>query len=504
MASKEEIERLIKGCESEKLHEIGQVQPDGVLLSGAKDGSVIRAISANSEKYLGHEPGFYLNASLPKVLPDVSFPLSGQPGEKQLLPSVIDGPNGVLDGLLSYGEKSWLLELEPAAEDAGFSTVNTSLHSLLSPARSESDWHAYTQKAVDMIQKLTGFDRIMLYQFLEDGSGEVTAEAGSGSYGSYLGLRFPASDIPRIARELYLKNPHRQIADVSAVPVPIVTIEQGAAPDLTFSDLRAVSPVHIEYLKNMEVGASLSFSIIAGGKLWGLFACHHRSARFLDYTVRSRCTEVTNAFSMGMMAYQSNLRLAYSSSVDREIERAIELIEQLAGDEAPLEDIGKIILDLVEANGAAIIDQGGIQRFGSCPTSAFIEDLDRWVIQEVRAEVFSTDCLAEHIRSGVDQSDFAAGVLSVQTSASLKLQYGNIRIYWFRKEVPQTVKWAGNPQKQVQVSEGQLALSPRNSFDLYLEETQYRSQRWSEMEIMMAKKFRNLLLRKFSRVLDNL
>lgn len=498
MQSDDELTSLIQGCESERLHEIGSIQPTGVLLAGALGGSVIRAVSANAQQFLDEEPSHFLDRSMADVLPDLSLQIAGSAGDKHYLTGLFNGPAGPLDGVLSLGDASWLLELEPAADEGGFATVNTSLGSLLTQPRSAAAWQDYMQRAVDLFRELTGFDRVMLYRFLDDGSGEVTAEAGSGAYDSYLGLRFPASDIPQIARNLYVKNPHRLIADVEAEAVPIMAIDDGSTPDLTYSDLRAVSPVHIQYLKNMEVTASLSFSIKGGGKLWGLFACHHRSPRYLDYAIRSRCAEVANAFALGMMAYGSNLRLAYINSVDQDIERAVEAIQAFEDGDGRRGDLGRAVLELVDADGAALIDQHGVYCFGTCPSSAFIEDFDRWILDEVKDEIFATDCLAEHLAAGVEHARLASGVLALQSGGPLKLQHGNLRLYWFRGEVPQTVKWAGDPRKAVDQSTGRQMLSPRNSFDLYLEETRYRSAPWSETDLMTAKKSRSLLLHRFS------
>ena len=501
MHSDDELTSLIQGCESERLHEIGSIQPTGVLLAGALGGSVIRAVSANAQQFLDEEPRHFLDRSMADVLPGLSLQITGSAGDKHYLTGLFDGPAGPLDGVLSLGDASWLLELEPAADEGGFATVNTSLGSLLTQPRSADAWQDYMQRAVNLFRELTGFDRVMLYRFLDDGSGEVTAEAGSGAYGSYLGLRFPASDLPQIARNLYAKNPHRLIADVEAEAVPIMAIDKGSTPDLTYSDLRAVSPVHIQYLKNMEVAASLSFSIKGGGKLWGLFACHHRSPRYLDYGIRSRCAEVANAFALGMMAYGSNLRLAYINSVDQDIERAVAAIQAFEDGDGGRGDLGRAVLELVDADGAALIDQHGVHCFGTCPSSAFIEDVDRWILGEVKDEIFATDCLADHLAAGVAHARLASGVLALQSGGSLELQHGNLRLYWFRGEVPQTVKWAGDPRKAVDQSAGRQRLSPRHSFGLYLEETRYRSAPWSEMDLMTAKKSRSLLLRRFSRAL---
>lgn len=493
-----ELEQLVHGCETEQLHQIGQIQPFGALLSGKQ--TTIRAVSDNISDYLDFSAEQLLGKAVTDIFPPQLLNLEGDEGEKRYIPGLYEQEGSTLDGVLSITQGQWLLELEPASTDPGYSRIHATSNSLLVSPQSQDDWQAYIQKAVDLFQEVTGFDRIMLYQFLEDGSGEVLAEAGSGLYGSYLGLRFPASDIPQIARNLYQKNPHRLIPDATAQPVAIIAIGDNPIPDLTYSDLRAVSPVHLQYLKNMEVGASLSFSIISGGKLWGLMACHHRTPRFLDLAVRSRCVEMASAFSMGMSAYESNCRLAYLSSVDHNIENAVDSVLAIEAGERSQDELDAIMLNLVGATGGAMIDETGIHSFGRSPSNDFIEDLDQWLQQELREEFFCAECLSEHIDKAQNQASVAAGVMAVCTSNALKKQQANQRFFWFRGEVPSTVHWAGNPQKAVTASSGQTTLSPRSSFELYIEEQRFRSEPWSPADLMTAKKFRGVLLKRLFKI----
>lgn len=140
----------------------------------------------------------------------------------------------------------------------------------------------------------------MVYRFAEDGSGEVVAETCKPGIGSFKGLHYPASDIPVQARELYKRNLLRVIADVDAVPVAIEPAhdEKGQLLDLSYSILRSVSPIHIEYLKNMGVRASMSISILVDGELWGLFACHHYSAKSPTFEIRSVCELFSQMYSL--------------------------------------------------------------------------------------------------------------------------------------------------------------------------------------------------------------
>ena len=169
-----------------------------------------------------------------------------------------------------------VIEAEPAA-DRPHTDAASLIRSMMTRLDAAADLPVYLREGARQVRALTGFDRVMVYRFDRDGSGHVAAEAARGGIGTFLELRYPASDIPKQARELYLRTPFRVIADVDGETVPIVPArdEAGAPLDLSLSVLRSVSPIHLEYLRNMGVRASLSISIIVGGKLWGLFACHH-------------------------------------------------------------------------------------------------------------------------------------------------------------------------------------------------------------------------------------
>lgn len=494
-----DLDKSISHCESEALHLIGGVQSWGCLLGGSSSGTTIRFASTNCESYLGQTIERLLDRPLADIVPAVDFPDQPMQGKRYYFPSIPVSGGAELDAVLSFSGDNWLLELEPVSQDPGFNQMATQpIHSLMVSPGNATQWQGYLLQTAEAIRHASGFDRVMMYQFLDDGSGEVVAETGSGALGSYLGLRFPASDVPQIARDLYMVNYCRVISDVAAPPVDIRAQKHGDTPDLTYSDLRAVSPAHIEYLHNMRVGASASFSIIYAGKLWGLVACHHETSRHLDYPTRVRCAELAHAFSLGLSAYESNRRLIHLNKIDEYIQSAVDLLEASVGDSQPSRELSKALVGIVSAHGAAMVDGGAIYVMGQCPSRTFIEDLDKWFLSTLDSPVFSTDCISEHLAGAETHAAMASGVVGVSLMVRTDRARGGRRFYWFRPEIRRVIEWAGDPEKPVELINGETRLSPRNSFEVYREQTRYRSQPWTAMDDMAAKKFRGLVLRRLA------
>lgn len=515
-------------CEREQLHRAQSIQPFGVLLGGTAGDPVIRFVSANLADWTGRAPEDLLGQPLTALLPEFpppqpdSFPgspVAGSPpvgpddwmrpsSERRLYGNLLTGPRGLLDGLLSCNESNWLLELEaalpPAQRHDAYRPVP---HRLYRMSYSQDEWEAQCQFLIDELRGLTGFERVMVYRFRPDECGEVIRESLAPGLDPYLGLRYPASDIPRIARTLYLANRHRQIPDIGAAPVPILG-QDGALADLSLSDLRAVSPVHLEYLGNMGVTASLSFSLVLFGKLWGLIACHHHSPCCLPLSVRERGAEMARVFTLAIAGYQNNRRLMEVSGSDRDIAHLIESIrraESLRQDAEELADgrpsshgpaLGRALLSLVGAEGAALIDDQEILTFGVTPTQEQIRAQVVWLHSALGDQIFATDALPDLFQEAADCADRASGLLAVRVGRFDDSGERGERLFlWWRPEQPRTVYWAGDPRKGVQFDPDQQTLSPRSSFERWIETTSGHSEPWSDADLLRAKKFRSLVLR---------
>ncbi|HSJ42558.1 MAG TPA: HWE histidine kinase domain-containing protein, partial [Xanthobacteraceae bacterium] len=346
------------------------------------------------------------------------------------------------------------------------------------------------ERIVTEVQLVTGFDRVMVYRFDESGDGHVAAERRRDPAAeSLLGLRYPSSDIPAQARALYLKNWIRCIPDARYSPMPIVpetNPETGQPLDLTFSTLRSVAPIHLEYLANMGVRASMSLSMVVHGRLWGLIACHHREPHRLSYSLRSALELFAQLASLQLTTC---LDLEYARRVAARRDRHHRIVESLAGQSFPASLSAKLddLVQLVSADGVIVHADGETSSAGSVPSSRAIATLLAWLDGQPRVGLWHTDRLAEHAPIDGDDIAAASGLLAIAIPNGSRGY-----VLWFRRELVKTVTWAGDPRKAVAQSANRI--SPRASFAAWRELTRGRSQAWNGDEIEAANRLRTELL----------
>ncbi|GAA3996668.1 HWE histidine kinase domain-containing protein [Sphingomonas humi] len=348
----------------------------------------------------------------------------------------------------------------------------------------------FCQAAAQRVKQITGYDRVMVYRFLEDGAGWVFAESREERLEPFLDLHYPASDIPKQARALYLQNWLRLITQVDYEPARLVPTDNpvtGKPLDMSQALLRDVSPIHREYLRNMGVDASMSISIIREGKLWGLFACHHYSPRRLPRHLRAVCELFGSMFSLQLeareRAEQFEARLA-----------SRKVLQQLMHNLADDEDYGQglirntpNLLDYIQAGGRSLreTDPGGvavrvnnaITSLGRTPTDDQIAALTDWLTQKIEDSgdgIFVTDRLGEEWPEAKAYEDVASGLLAVSVSRDPR-----DFILWFRPEVVENVNWGGNPTKPVEVGPNGIRLTPRKSFEVWTETVRGRATPWN-------------------------
>lgn len=347
---------------------------------------------------------------------------------------------------------------------------------------------AVCEKAAEAFRALTGFDRIMIYRFLEDEAGQVVAEARANTADSFLNHHFPATDIPRQARALYLRNPIRVIPDSRYTPQPLRPVEPGE-PSLDMSDagLRSVSPIHLQYLRNMGVRASASVSIIVDDTLWGLVACHSAAPQLLPYEIRVACTTLAR-----------NLARQLKSKADAELYRERvrlrrledELIARLPSGgtlEAALAARSDQLIDLVGADGVAIVREGRVAAFGHTPPEAAVTELDQWLGGQPGLRPVSTSALSTVLPQAEAWRAHGSGLLAVRLQGDAPLS-----ILWFRSEILETVRWAGNPSTAIKSGETG-ALTPRASFEEWSETVAGRARRWSAAAVESVARLRDAL-----------
>jgi light-regulated signal transduction histidine kinase (bacteriophytochrome) len=488
------MEQLLQGCESELLHLSGAIQSFGAMLRIDTSTNLVTHVSANVADYIGKPVQSVLGCHVDDIgcLSSAMFSsLPLQPGKSLILHRVADTSQTQVDALLIRGESSIIVELEKNETAAELIPVHEFHRSLLNSPFSEDELREHHGVLLNAFRSITGYDRVMIYRFQEDWSGEVVAEATSPALGSYLGLHFPASDIPEIARKLYMLNPSRMIPDTSAEPVPVLSLD-ASPPDLTWSDLRSVSPVHLEYLSNMAVGASFSVPIRMSGRLWGLVACHHLQPRLLTPDQRSSCVALTNAYSLALTSYFSSHRLRVIDSLDRRIDKLLEAITQFADPLDGIETNSQSLMDALSAKGFAMCINDDVVIAGDGPDPDGMAVIDGWFLNECKDAVFVSNHLEKWFSEWPEILSIASGMIAIK---ALSPRSGWVRFYWFRPAAPYEVTWAGNPNKPVVENAGVTRLSPRRSFEKWIEIKTGYSRPWSNEEKMVSAKFRNTLLR---------
>ncbi|MBG8552705.1 ATP-binding protein [Hymenobacter guriensis] len=485
----------LTNCDREPIHIPGSVQPFGFLLCLDEETRQIVHASTNTEEAIGIPAPALLGGTLGRLLGpghlaqvEAMWPTLGE--IPKLLGVRLDHVAGqpFYKLILHRYDRLLWAEFEPVAETTvstlDLPTLNTTLGLMLEAETVE----AFCQHAVEQVRGITGFDRVMLYRFAEDESGEVIAEARRADLEPFLGLHYPATDIPRQARVMYLKNWLRFIPDVGYQPAPLVPVRNptsGRPPDMTHAVLRSVSPIHIQYLQNMGVGASMSISIIQDDKLWGLIMGHHYSPRLVSYELRDLSLFIGKTFSALLKNKEQQADREYLQQARTNRLRLFEKMTTQANFIEGLYKYKPSLLDVIDCGGAAICFEGDIITLGNTPTKLQIQELVLWMQQNARQDVFQTSSYALHNPEGMAIRATASGILAI----SLAKEPGDY-IFWFRPELLQSVTWAGRQQKTEEVRDGVLHLSPRQSFEAWKQSVESTAAPWKPMEVEAAKEIR--------------
>lgn len=495
----------LSSCDLEPIHIIGRIQSFGYLVSFSSDW-IINHVSANIHDLLGEEPGdvvgmpavqFIAGAALHEIRSRLQM-IGASDTVDRIFGLDLVGNGSLYDLAVHASGRSFILEAE-AAQGARQRDYTGYVRPMVDRLRSSGSVEALCEAAARQLRALTGFDRVMVYRFEGDGAGEVVAESVRGSVDSFRGLHFPASDIPAQARKLYTRNILRIIADVNDPTVPIVpgVNPSGEALDLSMSGLRAVSPIHIEYLKNMGVEASMSVSILRQGKLWGLMACHHYAPLRLNYAIRT-AAELFGEF-MSFLLEQTEL---YQISGRREMSLRLhdEIMSRVAGGVTLVEafdDFSESIAKVIPYDSIGGWIGGELVSRGTVPDKKHFAALARFLNTTGASRVWASDNLASIYPDAAEFSECCAGILSLPVSRSPR-DY----IVLFRKEFLHSVNWAGNPNKPVEYGPNGPRLSPRKSFELWQEERSGYSKPWEEDEVATAENLRVTLLEVVLRMSD--
>ncbi len=374
------------------------------------------------------------------------------------------------------------IELEPAGEAVD---VQDAVADGLARIVAAPTLHILCDESARIFKAVSGYDRVMVYRFDEDGHGEVFAESREQTLEPFLGNRYPASDIPQIARRLYIRTRVRMLVDVEykAAPlVPRLSPITGEELDMSLCSIRSMSPIHIQYLKNMGVGATLVISLVVGGKLWGLIACHHYSERFVSFDIRSQCDLLAEAMSTRITALESFLQSQAELSVRRLEQRMIEAISSEGDWRGALFNGSTTLLQPTGASGAALLFDGQILTVGDVPGTLDVRELGVWLDKKAAGKVFATVSLAFENPEFAPLTQVASGLIAVPISRAPG-EY----LLWFRPERIRTITWGGNPFKPVIVGNDPRDLSPRRSFSQWHQLMEGNSEPWTAADLAAAR-----------------
>lgn len=497
----------LTNCDREFIQLPGSVQPHGVLLILHPQKLHVLQATLNAEAVLGPWGASPLGRSIDSLDPELGDLIRQLRDSDELRTPVpaaatIEYPDGVRRfeaTCVRLRTEGIAVELEPEAPDPQCAPgedvaqrVSRVLTAGLASLNAAPTLQALYDETVRVMRDLAGYDRVMVYKFDPDGHGEVVGEARRDDLESFLGLHYPSSDIPQQARELYLQNRVRVLVDVAYEPAPLfprLSPISGGDVDMSACTLRSMSPLHLQYLTNMGVRATLVTSLTREERLWGLISCHHYSTRRLPFEVRAACGILSEMVSTRLSALEG-MALAQAALTVRRLEQQI--VESLAttGDwRTSLFMSPRMLLQAVDASGAALLYENDILTAGNVPSSHDIRAIMAWLESYAPSEpVLVTNALARMAPQFGHLTSSAAGVLAVALSGR-----GQEFLLWFRPEQVQTVRWGGDPHKPVD-PEDPNRLSPRRSFAVWTEVTRATSRPWAEQELATAHSIRSSLV----------
>lgn len=488
----------LTNCDREPIHILGRVQSYGCLIALSSDWMVTYA-SENCGTLLGLDAQSIVGSRFTDIFPQETVHhlrtkmqvLSYQTGAARVFAYPALEDERLFDVSISQSDQNLIFEFEPREVWTQNDQDRSTVRALIGRVKRHETIEDMSREAVRAVKMLSGFDRVMVYRFNEDDSGTVIAEVAEPDQEPFLGLRYPASDIPKQARALYLRSPLRIISDVDAETYAIhPSLDPNGQPlDLSLAVTRSVSPIHLEYLRNMGVAASMSVSIIRNGKLWGLFACHHQTAKHISYETRSEIELFSELFNYQLAQLELTTELA---EVDLARSLHDRLMTQLSGGKSMSEAfdvLSENIKEVIPFDGAAVFTDGEYKSAGAAPTKEEFMGLARFLNTTPSGHVYHTNALSTRYPAGESFGDRVAGILALPVSRTPR-DY----LVLFRREIASSVKWAGNPEKPVELGPNGVRLTPRKSFDAWQEVVRGQSAPWRGSELRAADALRVTLL----------
>ena len=495
----------LDNCDQEPIHRPGRIQPFGTLLAGPMDLTSIDYASENAAAFLGREAKDLLGRSFGDLLPrDVAHSLrnvlSMSTSARQRERAGQIGAEGRVLELFVHRNAGGqaVLEFEPESDPGAVTVENPidRMRMMLAHAGGQRTLDRLLKACVTGLQDLVGYDRVMAYRYAENGDGEVVAEACRPGVESFLGLRYPGWDVPVQARAMQVRNPIRMLSDIGQAPVGLLA--RGTEPDdldISLAHLRGISPIHVEYLGNMGVGASLTISLVVEGRLWGMFACHHNGPR----VIRSDLRIAAEIFGqMISLVIQQRLETEQSEGRRRAAEARRRIVETVGTAEdiaSAFDDIAPVLRQVIPCDGLAVMQgEETLRSAGSVPSEEAMRAIGTRP-HDGSDLVEHTEALGASGWAGEADLGPTAGCVHLRSTTAFDLQ-----AMFFRDETLRNVRWAGNPDKTANLTTGPFGarLTPRGSFEAYAEQQRGRCEPWSPADVEAAEELR----RTFAQIAD--
>ncbi|MET0430481.1 MAG: diguanylate cyclase [Microvirga sp.] len=483
----------LQACERERIHVPGSVQAHGILLVVDTATDAILQAAGDASSLLGHSAPL-VGAFVREVLGLSLDTLLGRADTALLTEPIYLGtirPDAAREELTVTAHQvlgAAIIEIEASRGASTAAATLAGIRSMNERIGGASELLAACRIAASEVRRVSGYDRVMIYQFLADGSGSVIVEDKADELPPFLNHRFPASDIPKQAHDLYRRNPIRVIPDIAYTPAPLVPAicpATGQPLDMSHCVLRAISPVHLQYLKNMRVGASMSVSLLREGELWGLISCHNTTAMLVSYEAREACRHVGQVLSQQIQAREQSEHYRRALELHVAREKVLSALRMADDPGAALLGICAELEAVVPSHGVAIAWRGTITRTGQGPSEAALAELAGWLSNRLsESDFFVSECLSEHYADAEAFTTTASGLLSIVLPGDEP-----IIVMWLRAEQREEIKWAGNPHEPLEPGSGRGAPSPRKSFALWEETVWGRSRSWAPVEIESARTF---------------
>jgi light-regulated signal transduction histidine kinase (bacteriophytochrome) len=484
-------------CGKVPLHQTNAIQPHGALIITQKNDLKILQVSENVEQFFGILAPKMVNQSLAslvsaeqaqKIKDRFASSITGK------IPFALTIDSKEFIAIVQEQDSLLLFEIEAVKDEASNNFIHLYEELRYAGAAIEATSNTLEACAVAAkeLKRLSQFDKIMIYQFDPEWNGDVIAEEMEEGMESYMGLKFPASDIPKQARDLYRLNPYRIIPNVNYEPVrlyPLLNPVTNSFTNLSNCNLRSVAAVHLEYLRNMKVEASMSTRILKDGKLWGLIACHHRTPRYLSFEMCSLFELISNIVSAKIGSTQNTDASEYKSHMHQLHAQLVEDFYQSRSIAQTAYNHQGQLLELLKADGVAIVVNKGVEIIGATPDKNEIKDLVFWLQTNGIYKTYHQPSLPDVYEHAEEYAKKASGLLALPVQPE-KGEY----ILAFRNEAVRKVNWGGNPNEAVQFEPNKINYHPRNSFKIWQETVQKTSLPWREEELEIAEHFRNFLI----------